>query len=121
MVVVCSSDVRREPLDPAGPLAPSLAAGLDPARDRVCSCAKQGDPPPFVDLVFTAKPDQGSVTVQAKDEDTSSLAAGEGAPAGPFVACVGTIEARFPPKAVPACGEGAAATIIYPVRLELGP
>jgi hypothetical protein len=116
VVVMCPSDVRRAALDPAGPMAPALAPGLDPARDRVCGCASRMPPPPFVDLVFTAKPVEGRVTVEAKDDDELDPALG---PA--FVQCVGTVTAKFAPAHGGGCEGGGAATYVYPVRLELAP
>jgi hypothetical protein len=116
VVVMCPSDVRREPLDPNGPLAPSLAAGLDPARERVCQCAAQLPVPPFVDLVFTAKLDEGRVTVEAKNDDDLDPAAGPR-----FVECIGTVTARSAPMPGAACGAGAPATLVYPVRVDLAP
>jgi hypothetical protein len=113
---MCPGDVRREALDPSGPLAPALVPALDPARERVCGCAARLRPPPFVDLVFTANLPEGRVRAEAKgdaDEFDSELGA-------PFVACVGTVVASFPPMHATGCG-GAAATVVYPVRLELEP
>jgi hypothetical protein len=81
----------------------------------VCACATKSHTPPFVDLVFTAKPEEGHVIVRATaDEDANSETAGA------FVACVGTIRASFAPIASGACPSGPA-TAIYPVRLELQP
>jgi hypothetical protein len=108
---MCPSDVRREPLDPQGPMAPALAPGLDPARERVCGCASRVPPPPFVDLVFTAKPEEGRVTVEAKDDDELNPA---------FVQCIGTVTANFARRPGAEC-EGGPATYVYPVRLELSP
>jgi hypothetical protein len=116
VVVMCPSDVHREALDPAGPMAPALAPGLDPARDRVCGCASRMPPPPFVDLVFTARPDEGRVTVEAKDDDELDPAVG---PA--FVQCVGKVTAKFASAHAGGCEGGGAATYVYPVRLELAP
>jgi hypothetical protein len=114
---LCPDDVRREALDPAGPVAPALAPGLDPARERVCGCASRLAPPPFVDLVFTAKPREGSVTVEAKADDDADPTLG---PA--FAACVGTVTAKFAPTPQGGgCGGGGAATYVYPVRLDLTP
>jgi hypothetical protein len=113
---MCPDDVRREALDPAGPVAPALAPGLDPARERVCGCASRVAPPPFVDLVFTAKPSEGRVTVEAKDDDDADPTLG---PA--FAACVGTVTASFSPLPAGGCSGAGAATYVYPVRLELSP
>jgi hypothetical protein len=117
VVLMCPSDVRREALDPKGPLAAAINPGLAPARQRVCDCAERMHAPPFVDLVFTANLDEGHVSVEAKadDEDTDP----ELGPA--FVACVGSLVAAFPPHEGPPCGGGTATSAIYPVRIEIGP
>lgn len=114
VVVFCPGDVQRKPLDPSGPMAAALAPALDPARDRVCSCAARMQPPPAIDLVFTAKGREGRVTVEAKDDDDP-----EGGAA--FADCVGTPAATFAPAAADVCPAGAPATLVYPVRLELAP
>ena len=116
VVVMCPSDVKREPLDPTGPMGSSLTPALDPARDRVCSCAARMAPPAFVDLVFTAKPDEGRVTVEAKDDEELDPTLGP-----PFLACVGTVTATFAAGRTSACEGGGAATFVYPVRLDLAP
>lgn len=116
-VVLCAGDVRREPLDPKGPLAGALAPGLEPARARVCGCAERMHAPPFVDLVLTAKLDEGRVTVEAKADD-EELDPDLGPP---FVACVGSLTATFTPRRGPPCGSGAATSAVYPVRIEIGP
>jgi hypothetical protein len=116
---MCPSDVQRQPLDPTGPMAAALAPALDPAHDRVCGCAAKLPPPPFVDLVFTAKPADKTVSVEAKgDDDELDPTLG---PA--FVACVGKVTARIERTQGNggACEGGAAATLVYPVRLELAP
>ena len=115
VVVMCPSDVQRRPLDPAGPIAAALAPALDPAHDRVCGCAAKLAPPPFVDLVFTAKPGDQTVSVQAKNDEELDPTLG---PA--FVACVGTVTARAGGTSG-TCEGGGAATVVYPVRLELAP
>jgi hypothetical protein len=73
--------------------------------------------PAFVDLVFTAKLDEGQVAVEAKADDDDSDP--ELTPA--FVACVGSLAARFPPHKGPPCGGGTATSAVYPVRIEIGP
>lgn len=116
-VVMCPGDVRRETLDSKGPLAAALSPGLGPARERVCGCAERIHAPAFVDLVFTAKFDEGRVSVEAKaDDDETDPDLGP-----PFVACVGTVTAAFTPRRGPACGDGVATSAIYPVRIEIGP
>jgi hypothetical protein len=116
-VVMCPGDVRRAALDPKGPLAGALSPGLEPARERVCGCAERMHAPPFVDLVLTAKLDEGRVTVEAKgDDDELDPELGP-----PFVACVGTVTATFSPRHGPPCGSGTATSAVYPVRIEIGP
>jgi hypothetical protein len=117
VVVICSNDVRRTPLASAPQLTSALSPGLDPVRDRVCGCATRLHPPPFIDLVFTAKPEEGTVTVEAKgDDDESDPQLGP-----PFVACTGSLVARFAHYASAVCSGGGPATLVYPVRLELEP
>ncbi len=82
IVLACTTDVERQPLDEAGTLARALARGLDPSRERVCACAAKGHTPDFVDLVFTAKPEEGRVTVRASAEEDVDSAVG-----ADFVAC----------------------------------
>ena len=118
VVVVCSNDVRREIFDGSSPIARALAPGLEPARARVCSCASRMKAPPFVDLVFTAKPDEGKVTVQASDGDEADLDPELGPP---FVACIGTVTASFVPVPSNACPGSTKASFVYPTRIELGP
>jgi hypothetical protein len=115
VVVVCKNDVQRQSLDDAGEMARALFPALDPARDRVCECTRKMQAPPFVDLVFTAKPDEGRVTVQANADDDLDPTLG---PA--FIACIGTVAARFEPGPFSGCPEGGA-SLVYPVRLALEP
>jgi hypothetical protein len=114
IVVVCSSDVRRQALDPTTASARALFAALDPTRERVCACVARLRSPEFVDLVFTAKPEEGRTTVQAAGDDDLDPVLGP-----PFVACVGTIAVAFAPLSSDACASGKA-SLVYPVRLELG-
>jgi hypothetical protein len=114
VVVVCAREVRRQALDQAKNLARSLAPALDPARERVCACAERMRAPTFVDLVFTSKPEEGRVTVQASGEDDLDPQLGP-----PFVACVGTLVARFAPLSSEACSDAGKASVVYPVRLDL--
>ncbi|HZU83600.1 MAG TPA: hypothetical protein VE987_11815 [Polyangiaceae bacterium] len=116
VVVVCSHDVRRQALDELGPAAGALFPALDPARDKVCGCVAGGKAPGFVDLVFTAKPEDGQVTVQASGDDDLDPDLG---PA--LVQCIGTLAASFPPTASNLCEGGGKAVLIYPVRLDLAP
>jgi hypothetical protein len=116
VVVVCSHDVRRRAIEDSESIARSLIPALDPTREKVCSCVSRLKAPPFVDLVFTAQPVEGRVTVQAGgDEDLDP----ELGPA--FVACVGTVVANFAPVASNECADPGKIAFIYPVRLELAP
>jgi hypothetical protein len=113
---VCANDVRRQALEDSGEMARALFPALDPAQERVCACTDAVPPPPFIDLVFTAKPDEGRVTVRATEDDDLDPELG---PA--FIACIGTVAVTFPPQpAVDACPSGKA-SFLYPVRLELKP
>ena len=114
-VVVCPSDVRREAFDAASVIARALSPALGPARDRVCDCAGRVHPPAFVDLVFTARPEEGRVTVKAGDDDLDP-------DLGPaFVACVGALVAAFAPLPSEACPAAEKASFVFPVRLGLEP
>jgi len=115
VVVVCANDVRREAFDESSVIARSLSPALVPARDRVCDCAGRVRAPAFVDLVFTAKPEEGRVTVKAGDEDLDP-------DLGPaFVACVGALVAAFAPIPSEACPSAGKASFVFPVRLGLEP
>jgi hypothetical protein len=116
VVVVCAHDVRREALDESSAIARALFPALDPARERVCSCVGQMRAPPFVDLVFTAKPEDGRVTVQAGGDDDLDPELGAA-----FVGCIGSVVATFAPLASGACDNAGKASFVYPVRLDLGP
>ena len=115
VVVVCKNDVQRQSLDETGEMARALFPALDPTRDRVCECTRKMHAPAFVDLVFTAKPNEGRVTVQASADDDDDPTLG---PA--FIACIGTVAARFEPGPFSGC-PGGAASLVYPVRLALEP
>jgi len=117
LVVVCSTDVRRQSLDESSAAGRGLAQALEPARERVCACAHSGKAPEFVDLVFSARPQDQRVTVEAKgDEDLDP----ELGPA--FIACIGTVSVSYSPQPSDACdGAGKVNSFVYPVRLELGP
>jgi hypothetical protein len=115
VVVVCATDVRRQAFEESSPIGRALFPALDPARERVCSCAGRVRAPAFVDLVFTAKPEEGRVTVRAEgDEDLDP----ELGPA--FVSCVGTVVATFAPLPSEVCPGAGKASLVYPVRLDLG-
>lgn len=116
VVVVCAHDVRRAALGESSAFGRALLPALDPARDRVCACASRVRAPPFVDLVFTAHPEEGRVTVQAGGDDDLDPELG---PA--FVACVGTVAATFAPIRSDACDDAGKSSFVYPVRLELDP
>lgn len=114
VVVVCAHDVRRAALAESSAFERALGPALDPARDRVCACAGRVRPPAFVDLVFTAHPEEGRVTVQAGADDDLDPELG---PA--FVACVGTVAAAFAPIRAEVCAETGKSSFVYPVRVEL--
>jgi hypothetical protein len=115
VIVVCAHDVRRATLDESPALGQSLYPALDPAQSRVCACARRLRPPPLVELVLTAHPEEGKVTVEAKGEDDSDPELG---PA--FVACVGTFTASFEPVRSGACPGEDHASFVYPVSIDLG-
>jgi hypothetical protein len=114
-VVVCSNDVRREPIDPPA-MARAIDPALEPARQRVCSCMARMPPPAFVDLVVTSTPDEGRATIEASEPDDEL----DPAQAAAFVACVGRISATFAQSHGAACGTEKA-TLVYPFRVELTP
>jgi hypothetical protein len=116
VVVVCANDVRRQALAEASPAARALSPALDPTREQVCACLGRQRAPAFVDLVFTAKPEEGRVTVQASTDDDLDPELG---PA--FVACIGTVTVTFASLSSEACSDKTKGSFIYPVRLELGP
>ncbi|MDP9035143.1 MAG: hypothetical protein M3O50_10070, partial [Myxococcota bacterium] len=122
VVVVCGSDVRREPLDESGPMARMLLPALEPARARVCGCVDRVAAPPFVDLVFTARPESGQVTVAANEVDDLDPELGP-----PFIACVGELVVRSGAWASDACsgaaggGKDDRVMVVYPARVDLAP
>jgi hypothetical protein len=116
VVVVCAHDVRREGFDDSGEIARALFPVLDPARERVCGCVHRGRPPAFVDLVFTARPEEGRVVAQAESNEELDPDLGP-----PFVACVGTVVATYAPVPSLVCPGAGKASFVYPVRLELSP
>jgi hypothetical protein len=115
VIVVCAHDLQRAALDELPALRSSLSPALDPAQSRVCACAGRLRPPPFVELVITAHPEAGRVTVEAKAEDDTDPELGP-----PFIACVGTLTASFEPLHSGACPGGEAASFVYPVSIDLG-
>jgi hypothetical protein len=119
VIVVCGSDVRRELLSRSPALRGAIAPALEPARQRVCACAARQPPPAFVDLVVTATPGRGRATVEgslsAEADDDVDPALG-----APFVACIGTVVATFPPLPPAGVCDGALeGTLKYPLRVEL--
>jgi hypothetical protein len=114
VVVVCDKDVQRRALDESSAVASALAPALEPARQRVCGCVGRLRPPPFIDLVFTAKPQEGAVTVRASGDDDLDPELGPD-----FIACIGTVVAKFVPSPSDVCAGAASASYLYPVRLEL--
>ena len=115
IVVVCGNDVQRQPLEESSEMAQALFPALDPAQERVCSCTGRVRTPPFIDLVFTSKPDEGRVTARATPDDDLDPDVGSA-----FIACIGVVTATFAPMRLGACAAGNA-SLIYPVRLELEP
>ena len=115
VIVVCAHDVRRAALDESPALGRALYPAMDPAQSRVCACAGRLHPPPFVELVLTARPEEGRVTVEAKGEEDSDPELG---PA--FVSCVGSLTATFEPVRSGACPGGEPASFVYPVSIDLG-
>jgi hypothetical protein len=115
IVVVCSNDVRREPIEP-GAMVRAIEPALEPARQRVCSCMAALPPPAFVDLVVTSVPDEGRTTVEASEPDEEL----DSAVAPAFVACVGRVSTTFAQSHPTACG-AEKATLVYPFRVELTP
>jgi hypothetical protein len=116
VVVVCDTDVQRRALDESSAVARSLLPALEPARERVCACVTRLRPPPFIDLVFTAKPQEGEVTVRGSGDDDVDPELGPD-----FIACIGTVVAKFAAAPSDVCAGAAKASYLYPVRLELGP
>lgn len=116
VVVVCAHDVRREAFEESGEIARALFPVLDPARERVCACIHRVRAPAFIDLVFTAKPEEGKVVAQAGGDEDLDPELGP-----PFVACVGTVVATFAPAPSVVCPGAGSASFVYPVRLELSP
>jgi hypothetical protein len=114
LVVVCPSDVRRSPFEPSAVVARGFEPAIGPAQERVCDCAKRINEPDYLDLVFTAHPESGTVEVVAKPEQDAERSTVE----RDFDACVGTIAARFARFATNMCPNGEPATLIFPVRLE---
>ena len=113
VVVVCGSDVRRQDVEP-GAMMRAIDPALEPARQRVCSCASRMPVPAFVDLVVTSSPDQGLAKVVASEPDDEL----DPAVAPAFVACVGSVVATFARMHADTCGTGEP-TFVYPLHVEL--
>jgi hypothetical protein len=118
VIVVCGNEVRRELLSRSAALRAAIAPALEPARQRVCACAARQLPPPSVDLVITVMPARGRASVEGS---VSGEADDEADPArAPFIACIGTVAASFPPlQPAGACETGVESTLKYPVHVEL--
>jgi hypothetical protein len=114
VVVVCGSDVRRQAVE-SGPMTRAIDPALEPARQRVCSCAARLPLPAFVDLVVTSVPDEGHARVEASEPDEEL----DADVAAAFVACVGTLSTTFASSHADTCG-AEKATYVYPLRVDLG-
>ena len=115
VVVVCGSDVRRQDVEP-GVMTRAIEPALEPARQRVCSCAARLPVPAFVDLVVTSIPDEGRASVEEgelDDELDRELATA-------FMACVGKLTTAVPRAHLDACGPEKA-MLKYPLRVDLAP
>jgi len=113
VVVVCGSDVRRRDVEP-GVMIRALDAALEPARERVCSCAGRMTVPAYVDLVVTSKPDDGQASVVASEPDDEL----DPALAAAFVACIGTLQMSIARSHADTCGSDKA-TFVYPLHVDL--
>jgi hypothetical protein len=115
VVLVCGTDVRRQDLEP-GTMTRAIEPILEPARQRVCSCAARMPVPAFVDLVVTSVPEDGRASVEVDeldDELDRDLATA-------FMACVGKLTTAVPRTHLEACGTEKA-TLKYPLRVDLVP
>ena len=113
VVVVCGNDVRRQAVEP-GAMMHAIDSALEPARQRVCTCASKMPPPAYVDLVITSHPDQGRARVEASEPDDEL----DPAIAPAFVACVGSLVTTFARLHADTCGSDDA-TFVYPLHVEL--
>jgi len=117
VVVVCGSDVRREPLDGSGAIARAISPALERARERVCACAGRLQAPASLDLVVKSAPDEGRATVDASDlEDDMDPLLGP-----PFAACVGTVVVSYAPLHVDACPDHEKPVVVYPFQIDFPP
>jgi hypothetical protein len=113
VVVVCAGEVRREEVQP-GPITRAIDPALEPARQRVCSCAERMPAPPSADLVVTSIPDDGVASVEPGElEEEVDAELGRA-----FFECVGKLRTRFPPTHSDACGAGKA-TFVYTLSVDL--
>jgi hypothetical protein len=117
VLVVCATDVRRDPIQPAT-MARALDPALDVAHRRVCSCAARVPAPATVDLVVTSVPAAGHARVEPSEVDEADDAVDPGV-ARRFLACVGAFDANFPPYAVDGCSGEARTTYVYSLSVEL--
>jgi hypothetical protein len=92
----------------------AIDPALEPARQRVCSCAARLPPPAFVDLVVTSMPDEGRARVEASEPDEEL----DAETAAAFVACVGTLSTTITRSHADTCG-AERATFVYPLRVDL--
>jgi hypothetical protein len=113
VIVVCPGDARREPVQ-AGPMTRAIDPALEPARHRVCDCAKRMQAPEFVDLKVTSAPDDGQARVEPGEIDDEL----DPDPARAFYACVGTLQVPFARSHADTCG-GPNVTFVYPLRVDL--
>ena len=113
VIVVCASDARREAVQ-VGPMTKAIDPALEPARQRVCSCAERMRAPAFVDLVVTSFPDEGRATVETGelDEELDPEVGRE------FYDCVGKLRTPFPPVHTDACG-AEKTRYVYPLHVDL--
>lgn len=120
MLVVCGTDVRREPVAD-GPMARALDPALAVARERVCGCAARLTAPHVVDLVVTAVPGEGRARFEPGEIDTA-LDAEDAATARAFASCVGAASTSFAPFAAEVCGAppAPAPTFVYSLDVEVG-
>lgn len=113
VIVVCASDARREAVQ-VGPMTKAIDPALEPARQRVCSCAERMRAPAFVDLVVTSFPDEGRATVETGELDEEL----DPEIGRAFYDCVGKLRTPFPPVQTDACG-AEKTRYVYPFHVNL--
>lgn len=111
--VVCASDVRREELQP-GPMTQAIDPALEPARERVCSCADRLPVPASADLVVRSSPDDGVATVETVDVDEDL----DPEVGRPFYECIGKLQIKFAPLHPGAC-DGGKTVYVYTWNVDL--